>query len=103
MTPRGLIQDVAVLGVGAMGGSIVRGLLEPGTDIQGGFRVSDTWSGRVAELGGFRGVTGFDSSVDRTANIRAVTGADVVILAVKPQQLSGLLGDIGDALAPARR
>ncbi|MFT4230968.1 MAG: pyrroline-5-carboxylate reductase [Microbacterium sp.] len=95
------LPAVALLGVGAMGGAILRGLLDSGIRIQGGIRISDQWSERVTELSRHPEVTGFDGAADPDANRRAVDGAGVVIVAVKPHQLRDLLTEIGDALGDA--
>lgn len=100
MTPQNTLPSVAVLGVGAMGGSIVHGLVDSGVQIDGGIRVSDQWSERVAQLAEKPAVTGFDGGADPGANLHAVEGAGIVILAVKPQQLRDLLTEIGDAITP---
>ncbi|ALJ18806.1 pyrroline-5-carboxylate reductase [Microbacterium sp. No. 7] len=93
------LPAVAILGVGAMGGAILHGLVASGIEVQGGIRISDQWSERVAELSRADGVTGFDGAADPRANHRAAEGAGVVIVAVKPHQIRDLLTDIGDALA----
>jgi pyrroline-5-carboxylate reductase len=81
-----------------MGGAILHGLLASGIAIDGGVRVSDQWSARVTELDGLPGVVGFDGAADPAANVKAVTGAKIVILAVKPNQLRDLLAEIGTGL-----
>lgn len=93
------LPAVTLLGVGAMGGAILQGLVESGIDIRGGIRIADQWSERVAELSAIHpAITGYDGSDDPTANRRAVDGAGIVIVAVKPHQIRDVLTDIGDAL-----
>ncbi len=92
------LPSVAVLGVGAMGGAIVHGLVESGIRIDGGIRVSDQWSERVSQLSEHPTITGFDGAADPDANRRAVEGAGIVLLAVKPQQLRDLLAEVGGAI-----
>lgn len=93
------LPSVALLGVGAMGGAILHGLIESGIGIRGGIRISDQWSERVAELSALHdGIRGFDGAVDPDANRHAVEGAGIVIVAVKPHQIRDLLTQIGDAL-----
>ncbi|WP_309082612.1 pyrroline-5-carboxylate reductase [Microbacterium sp.] len=94
-----VLPSIALLGVGAMGGAILHGLVESGIDIRGGIRISDQWSERVSELASLHpGITGYDGSVDPTANRRAVDGAGIVIVAVKPHQIRDLLREIADSL-----
>ncbi|MFT3797632.1 pyrroline-5-carboxylate reductase [Microbacterium sp.] len=92
------LPAVALLGVGAMGGSILQGLLESQVDIRGGIRISDQWSQRVTGLSRHPNVVGYDGSIDPAANRRAVEGAGIVIVAVKPHQLRDLLVEIADSL-----
>lgn len=82
-----------------MGGAILHGLVESGIDVRGGIRISDQWSERVAELASLHpGISGFDGAVDPSANRRAVEGAGVVIVAVKPHQIRDVLAEIADSL-----
>lgn len=97
-TSQNALPTVALLGVGAMGGAILQGLVASGIRIDGGIRISDQWSERVAELSLLEGVTGFDGAADPRANSDAVTGAGVVIVAVKPHQIREVLAEISDAV-----
>ncbi|MFT3797651.1 NAD(P)-binding domain-containing protein [Microbacterium sp.] len=87
------LPAVTILGVGAMGGSILQGLLESGIDIRGGLRISDQWSERVAELSRYSNVVGFDGAADADANRRAVQDAGVVIVAARPHQIRDVLAE----------
>ncbi|QAY71783.1 pyrroline-5-carboxylate reductase [Xylanimonas protaetiae] len=51
-------------------------------------------AGRVAEVAERHGVRGI------LDNVEAVRDADVVVVAVKPKDVAGLLASVGDALAP---
>src|SRR5919204_451123 len=84
-------RRVAILGCGKIGESLLAGLL------------SSDWSDivvtarrleRVAELQERYGVEA------TLSNSEAVSGAALVVLAVKPQDFESLLGEIGPSLAP---
>src|ERR1700746_2749556 len=80
---------IAILGAGKIGESLLAGL-----------RSSD-WadivatSRREARLQELRERHGVDAT---TSNAEAIRGADVVVLAVKPQDIENLLGEIGHLL-----
>ncbi|MBW8172084.1 pyrroline-5-carboxylate reductase [Ornithinimicrobium sp. Arc0846-15] len=76
-------MQIAVLGVGVMGATLLSALVRAGQD-PAGVSVSDKMAARTAEVASEFGVTG-------TTPDRAVLGADIVIIAVKPQDMPGLL------------
>ncbi|HEY6018042.1 MAG TPA: pyrroline-5-carboxylate reductase [Gaiellaceae bacterium] len=84
---------IAILGTGKIGESLLSGLLSSGwTDIV----VTGRRQERVDELAERH-------SVEATlANQDAVRGADVVVLAAKPQDLEALLDEVGALLQPAQ-
>ena len=80
---------IAILGAGKIGESLLAGLLKAGwTDIV----VTGRRQERVDELRERYGVAATLSNVD------AASGADVVVLAAKPQDLERLLEDVGSRL-----
>jgi pyrroline-5-carboxylate reductase len=87
-------RRVAILGVGTIGESLLRGLLS------GGWRepaelIATVRSGeRAAELAERYGVRA------TVLNAEAVAGAELVVIAVKPQDFDALLGEIGGLLSP---
>lgn len=82
-------ERVAILGCGKIGESLLAGLLSSGsTDIV----VTARRPERVAELHERHGVEAVLSNAD------AVSGAGIVVLAVKPQDFEELLGDIRGAV-----
>ncbi|MEM1041173.1 MAG: pyrroline-5-carboxylate reductase [Bacteroidota bacterium] len=88
-------QTVAILGTGNIGRALLGGLRQ-GDDVPAGrIRVTRrTPSALDALAEQFPGIwTGTD-------NLAAVDGASVVILAVKPQHIGGLLGEIRGHVAP---
>jgi pyrroline-5-carboxylate reductase len=85
------VKRIAILGTGRIGEALLAGLLSSGwSDIIATSR-SDT---RVAELHERHGVEATTSNAD------AVTGAAVVVVAVKPQDIDALLASIRDAVTP---
>jgi pyrroline-5-carboxylate reductase len=82
---------IAILGVGKIGESLLAGLRSSGwNDIVGTARHEE----RAAEVHERHGVE------MTTANTDAVRGADVVVIAVKPQDIEDLLAEIGHLLTP---
>ena len=90
---------IAFLGTGSMNGAILRGVLGGGVPAQ---RVRATTRSRSSAetLREDTGVTVFAGEQDPEANSRAVQGADVVLLGVKPYDVLDLAREIGPALAP---
>ncbi len=82
---------IAILGTGKIGESLLAGLRSSDwADIIATSRREE----RTAELHERHGVE------TTTSNPDAVKGADVVVLAVKPQDIEALLGEIGPLLTP---
>ncbi len=93
------LPAVAILGAGSMGGAILSGLLSPGITVDGGVRVTNRTEEKAAALRS-DGVTSFSTESDPRANLAAVSGARIVLVAVKPAMIPDLLREIGDALDP---
>lgn len=83
---------IAILGCGVMGSVLSAALVRAGTD-PGDLVVADRDADRAEELARRDGVRA--ESADA-----AVRGSDVVLLAVKPQDMTALLTQIRDHLAP---
>ena len=82
-------RRLAILGAGKIGESLLAGLRSSDwADIVATSRREE----RAAEL---RERHGVEATTDNTA---AIKGADVVVLAVKPQDIEALLGEIGHLL-----
>jgi len=94
------LPTIAMLGAGSMGRAILSGLLAPGVSVAGGVRVTNRSAARAAELADTPGVTTFATDDDPEANRRAVEGAEIVIVAVKPGMVPDLLREIADSLTP---
>ena len=86
------MSRTAILGAGVMGETLLAGLIRAGWD-PSSITISDRRGSRRAELAERYGVRA-------TENVEAVEDADTVLLVVKPQDVSGLLPEIRDHLAP---
>jgi pyrroline-5-carboxylate reductase len=85
---------VAILGVGTIGESLLRGLLSGGWRKPGELVATVRSEERAAELAERYGVRATIS------NAQAVAGTELVVIAVKPQDFDALLGEIGGLLSP---
>jgi pyrroline-5-carboxylate reductase len=90
---------IAMLGLGNMNGAILAGMLAAGTDPAGlCATVHSEDSARAAEER--HGVAVHCTERDPEANRNAASGADVVVLGVKPRYILTLCREISAALAP---
>jgi pyrroline-5-carboxylate reductase len=85
-------QKIGMLGAGNMAGALIRGLLAAQTVAPENLRASDPREDRLRELGETHGIetTTFNDALTRWA--------DVVVVAVKPQVLPGVLQQVGGEL-----
>ncbi|MCP2032442.1 pyrroline-5-carboxylate reductase [Okibacterium sp. HSC-33S16] len=98
--PNTTLPSIAILGSGSMGSAILSGLLQPGVSVTGGIRVTNRTRAKAQELAKLPGVTSLALEDQPDANRTAVTGATVVLVAVKPAMVPDLLREIADALEP---
>ena len=86
-------KKLAVLGAGKMGGALAAGIVRGGAIASRDIAIYDAQPSKAAELaaeiGGARAAT---SAAD------AVNGADIILLAVKPQVVAPVLKDLGHQL-----
>lgn len=94
------LPTIAFLGAGSMARAVLAGLLKPGVEVTGGIRTTNRSSARAAELADTEGVTAFATDTDADANLHAIDGAQIVVVAVKPYMVPDLLAEIADHLAP---
>jgi pyrroline-5-carboxylate reductase len=85
---------IAILGCGKIGEALVAGLLSSGWREPGDIVVTGRRQERLDELTAAHGVTA------TLSNAEAVSGAALVVIAIKPQDFDGLLGEIGPLLSP---
>jgi pyrroline-5-carboxylate reductase len=90
------IRRLAFVGAGAMGGAMIRGALSAGLAPAEEIVVGEVVTERRAELSRRLGVRALRS------NRAAVDGADVVILAVKPQAMPTVLAELHGVLQPGQ-
>ena len=89
-------RRVAILGAGTIGESLLAGLLSAGWRTPDEIVATGRREERLAELEERYAVS------TTLSNQEAVTGASLVVIAVKPQDFDVLLGEIGDLLDPAQ-
>jgi len=93
------LPSIAIIGTGSMGGAILQGLLDPSVTVDGGIRVTNRTEAKAAALR-TNGVESFALETTPDANTRAVRGAKVVLIGVKPAMVVDTLTEIADALEP---
>ena len=91
--PGGRPRTVGVLGAGTIGEALVAGLLRAG-HAPGGLLVAETRAARAAELVERYGVPVSDAA--------AAAAADVLLLAVKPQDMGALIDAVGPRVGPGQ-
>jgi pyrroline-5-carboxylate reductase len=87
-------RRVAILGAGTIGESLLRGLLSGGWREPGEIVATVRDEDRARELEQRHGVQ------VTLSNTEAVSGAALVVIAVKPQDFDTLLGEVGAVLSP---
>jgi pyrroline-5-carboxylate reductase len=90
------MATIAVLGCGKIGESLLSGLLSSGWRAPEDVVVTGRREERLAELAERYGVR------TTLSNSEAVRGAELVVVAVKPQDLDALLGEIGGIVDEAQ-
>jgi pyrroline-5-carboxylate reductase len=86
-------RRIAILGGGRIGEALLSGLLSSGWRLREEIVVTSRSESRVAELHERHGVEATTSNPD------AVRGAELVVVAVKPQDIDTLLAEIGPLLS----
>jgi pyrroline-5-carboxylate reductase len=87
------MTSVAVLGGGRIGEALLGGLVAAGHD-PAALHVLERDTARADDLVGRLGITAVDAA--------GAARADVLVVAVKPQDVAGVLGEVGDALPQPR-
>ena len=91
------LPSIAIIGAGAMGGAILRGLVQPGVEVSGGIRVTNRTVAKADAIT-LAGVESLALERDAEANRVAVRGAGIVLIGVKPAMVPDTLRDIADDL-----
>jgi pyrroline-5-carboxylate reductase len=87
-------RKIAVLGAGQIGEALISGLLSSGWRTPDELAASTRREERAAELRDRHGIA------VTLSNAEAVAGAALVVIAVKPQDIEALLGEIGPLIQP---
>ena len=87
-------RTLAILGAGVMGETVLSGLVRAGWSPDR-IVATDRRPERQLELAGRYGITMLD-------NVEAATGADTILLVVKPQDMADLLTEIAPELRPGQ-
>jgi pyrroline-5-carboxylate reductase len=90
------VSRICVLGAGKAGEALVAGLLSSGWAKPADIVATARHQERIDELSERYGI---EATLD---NVAAVEGAEVVVIAVKPQDIEALLSDVGAALDSAQ-
>jgi pyrroline-5-carboxylate reductase len=93
------LPSIAIIGTGSMGGAILSGLAGPSVTVTGGIRVTNRTAAKAEPLASAT-VESFALEVTPDANARALAGARLVIVGVKPAMVPDLLRSIAPALEP---
>jgi pyrroline-5-carboxylate reductase len=91
------LPAISILGAGSMGGAILSGLLQPNVTVDGGIRVTNRTEAKAVLLRS-DAVLSYATEGDPTANLAAVAGAKLVLVAVKPAMVPALLKEIASGL-----
>jgi pyrroline-5-carboxylate reductase len=90
-------QQIAIIGTGSMGEAILSGLVNAGIK-PGNIRATTKTSDTAASLSSKYQVSATNLTDEKSANPLAVDGADIVLLAVKPNLILEILGEISSNL-----
>jgi pyrroline-5-carboxylate reductase len=91
------ISKIAILGSGSMGTAILRGLLKAGFD-SANVAVSTKSTLSASRLAAELGISAFAAEENAQANSLAVSGAEVVLVAVKPMYVASVLSEVEAAV-----
>lgn len=92
------LPSLAILGAGAMGGAILRGVVD--SALVPTITVTNRTAATAAGLAGLAGVRSIALEDDPTGNTDAAASAGIVLIGVKPAMVPDLLREIAPALRP---
>jgi pyrroline-5-carboxylate reductase len=93
------LPSIAIIGTGSMGGAILSGLTQPQVSVDGGIRVTNRTAAKAGPLASDR-VESFALEETPDGNARALEGARLVVIGVKPGMVADLLREIAGDLEP---
>ena len=93
------LPTIAMLGAGSMARAILAGLLAPHVSVEGAVRVTNRSAENAASFDNEPRVQARATAINPEANLEAVRGAAIVLVAVKPAMVPDLLDEISPALA----
>lgn len=93
------LPTIAMLGAGSMARAILAGLLAPHVTVEGAIRVTNRSAENAARFDAEPRVSAWATATNPDANLEAVRGAQIVLVAVKPAMVPDLLDEISPALA----
>lgn len=93
------LPTIAMLGAGSMARAILAGLLAPHVSVEGAVRVTNRSAENAASFDNEPRVQAWATATNPEANLEAVCGAAIVLVAVKPAMVPDLLDEISPALA----
>lgn len=88
-----------MLGAGSMARAILAGLLAPHVRVDGAIRVTNRSAVNADSFANEPRVQAWATALEPDANLAAVQGAQIVLIAVKPAMVPDLLDEISPALA----
>lgn len=88
-----MLPKIAVIGVGTMGGALIKGLLRGDLIAPQDIIAADLWVERLAELHTTYGVC------TQSDNVAAAKAAEIIFLSVKPQVMSAVLDELRGHIA----
>lgn len=91
------LPSIAILGTGSMGGAILSGLLKPGVTVTGAIRVTNRTAAKARALAS-DAVASYALEETPDGNLRAILGARLVLVGVKPAMVPDLLREIAPGL-----
>ncbi|QUY63380.1 Pyrroline-5-carboxylate reductase [Gulosibacter molinativorax] len=93
------LPTIAMIGTGNMNGAILAGLLASAVAPVEPVRVTTRSAASAEKFAGDARILAFSTEADADANRKAVEGASIVILGVKPAQIKAVAAEIADSLA----
>jgi pyrroline-5-carboxylate reductase len=88
-----MLPKISIIGAGTMGEALIKGMLRESLIEPRDITASDPWVERLESLVAAYGISSAEN------NVAAVRGAEIVLLAVKPQVMNDVLAELKGAVA----